>query len=91
MLFPYREIATGTGSVGGIDGAGFGCGYALALMAILDASANERGEQRMWCERLGFKFGMELASEEPGMVGSLDDFHVHAVGRASGDTESGAR
>lgn len=77
--------------VGGVDGAGFGCGYALALVAILDASANERGEQRVRCERLGFKLRMELAAEEPGMVGSLDDLHVHTIGRASGDAEAGAR
>ena len=40
-------------------------------------------------ERLGLKFGMELAAEEPWMVGSFDDFDVILVGSATGDTQTG--
>ena len=58
---------------------------------IFQAGANERGEKRMRRERLRFEFRMELAADEPGMIGHFDDFDVHAVGRAAGDAESGAR
>ncbi len=44
----------------------------------------------MRLERLRFEFGMELAAEEEGMAGDLDDFDVGAVGSGSGDGEAGA-
>ena len=76
--------------VGGVDGAGFGVGYALALVAVFYAGADESGEERMRGERLGLEFGMELATDEPWVVGGFDDFDVDAVRSASGDAESGA-
>jgi len=82
------------GLVGGVDGAGFGVGvssgYALALMAVFDAGADEGGEQRMRSQGLGLEFGMELAAYEPRVVGGFDDFDVDAVGGASGDAEASA-
>jgi len=59
-------------------------------MAILEAGADERGEQWMRSQRFGFEFGMELAAYEPGVVGGFDYFYVDAVGRASGDAETSA-
>ena len=78
--------------IGGVDGARFGVGggYALALMAVFDAGADEGGEERVRGQGLGFEFGMELAAYEPRVVGGFDDFDVHAVGCASGDAEAGA-
>ena len=64
---------------------------AQAVMAILEAGANERSEERMRRKRLGFEFGMKLAAEEPGVVRHFHDFDVHAVGSFSCDAESGAR
>ena len=39
-------------------------------------------------QRLRFEFGMELAADKPGMVGHFNNFHVSAVGRASGDAKA---
>ena len=44
----------------------------------------------MRLERLRFEFGMELAAEEPGMVGSLEDFDVSVVGSVAGDAQARA-
>ena len=60
-------------------------------MAVFDASANERGEQRVRGQRLGLKFRMELAAEEPRMVGGFDNLYVNTIGRAPGDAKAGAR
>lgn len=59
-------------------------------MAILEAGADERGEQWMRSQRFGFEFGMELAAYEPGVVGGFDYLYVNSVGGASGDAEAGA-
>ena len=61
---------------------------AETLTAVFDAGANERREKRVRRERLGFEFRMELAADEPGMVGNFDDLDVDAVGRAAGDAEA---
>ena len=60
-------------------------------MAIVEAGADEGGKERMRRERLGLEFWMELAAEEPGVIGHFDDLDVHAVGSAAGDAETGAR
>ncbi len=44
----------------------------------------------MRLEWLGFEFGMELAAQEPWMVGRFDDFNVIFVGSAAGDAEARA-
>ena len=62
----------------------------MALVAVFDAGADEGGEQRVRSQGFGFEFGVELAAEEPWVVGGFDDFDVHAVGSASGDAETGA-
>jgi len=60
-------------------------------VAIFQAGADEGGEERVRCQRLGFEFGMELAAQEPGMVRGFDYFYVDAVRCASSDAEAGAR
>ena len=58
---------------------------ARALLFVFEGSAYEGGEERMRFERLGFEFGVELAAEEPGVIGGFDDFDVIFVGGAAGD------
>src|SRR5512136_3127472 len=41
--------------------------------AMLITCSNKRYKQRMRLERLGLEFGVELASQEPGMVFDFDD------------------
>src|SRR5208282_1434900 len=69
-------------------GDGLTRAHAAARQLVLVRGADERGKERMRLERGGLEFGMELAAEEPRVVGVFDDFHVHAVGRAPGDAES---
>ena len=47
---------------------------AQAVMAIFQAGADERGEERMRRQRLRFEFGMKLAADEPRMVRRLRRF-----------------
>ena len=63
---------------------------AIFVFFMLDRRADEGGEKRMRFERLGFEFGVELAAEEPWMVGRFDDLDVIFVGSAAGDAEAGA-
>jgi len=51
----------------------------------LAGRADERGEQRMRFQRRGLELRMELAAQEPRVVGDFHDFHVDAIRRAAGD------
>ena len=44
----------------------------------------------MRLERLGLELGVELAAEEEGVVGDLDDLDVGGVGGGAGDAQAGA-
>jgi hypothetical protein len=57
---------------------------------VVERGADEGGEERVRFERLGFKFGVELATEEPRVIGGLDNFDVIFVGRAAGDAQASA-
>src|SRR5579875_127482 len=57
--------------------------------ALLYRRLDERGEQRMRIEGLGFELGVELDADEPGMVGELDDLGQLAVGRHAGEPHPG--
>src|ERR1700683_1654945 len=61
------------------------------LRAALDAGVNKGCKERVRCERLRLKFGMELATDEPGMIRNLDHLDVDAVRGAAGDAEACAR
>jgi len=67
-----------------------GEGGARFLDAMLQGGADEGGEERMRLEGLGLEFGVELAAQEPRVIGSFDDFDVGSVGRGAGDVEAGA-
>ncbi len=60
------------------------------MALVLEGGADEGGEERVRFEGLGFEFGMELAAEEPWMVGGFDDFDVVFVGSAAGDAKARA-
>src|SRR5260370_36318625 len=60
-----------------------------ASVFVLDGGADEGREERMRFERLGFEFRVELAAEEPRVVGGLDDFDVIFVRSASSDAQPG--
>src|SRR5436305_1177322 len=59
-----------------------------AAFAVFISCANEGPEQRMRLHRLGFELGMELAAQEPGMIGDFTDFDVGAVGSFTGDAQA---
>ena len=67
---------------------GFGCGGGGLGEAVLVAGGDEVAEDGVGLERLGFEFGVELAAEEEGVVGDLDDLDVGGVGGGSGDAEA---
>src|SRR5581483_7387898 len=58
-------------------------------LAVLVSRANERLEQRMRLHGFGFELGVELAAEEPGVVGDFADLDVGAVGSFAGDAQTG--
>ena len=57
---------------------------------VFVARGDELAEERMRLEGLGFEFGMELAAEEVGVAGNLDDLDVGRVGRGAADAQAGA-
>ena len=68
---------------GGGDGGG-----ARFLDPMLQGGADEGGEERMRFEGLGLEFGVELAAQEPRVIGSFDDFDVVFVGGAASDSKT---
>ena len=71
------------------DDYDFGCDDGLCN-AILVAGGDEVAEERVRLERLGLELGVELAAEEEGMVGDLDDLDVGGVGGGAGEAKAGA-
>ena len=61
-----------------------------ALLPVPVARLDEFIEERVGLEGLGFEFGVELAAEEVGMAGDLDDLDVGLVGRGARDAQAGA-
>ena len=59
-----------------------------AREAMFMCSVDERRKQRMRFERLGFELGMELASEEPRVVGQFDDLDKILVRRDTRNDET---
>src|SRR5579859_3021570 len=47
---------------------------ARAELVVIDRRADESREQRMRTHRPRLELGMELAADEPRMIGQLDDF-----------------
>src|SRR4051812_35480198 len=64
------------------------CGLSLTRAALeLLSSGDESGEQWMRTRRTRLELGMELAPDEPRMLGELDDFYKLAVGRQSAESQ----
>src|SRR5574341_313961 len=53
---------------------------ARLLVAVRECGANEPGEQRVWTHGPRLQLGVELAPDEPGMVGQFDHLDERAVG-----------
>ncbi|MCU1222775.1 MAG: hypothetical protein JWQ42_868 [Edaphobacter sp.] len=58
--------------------------------AVLVAGGDEVAEEGVGLKRLGFELGVELAAEEEGMGGDLDDLDVGGVGGGAGEAEAGS-
>src|SRR3569832_1311315 len=56
--------------------------------ALPHRSSNERREQWMRIERTRFQFGVELHSDEPGMIWDLHDLRQSSVRRPAGDDQT---
>jgi len=69
----------------GFRRTGYGGGARL-LYPVLQRCANKRCEKRMRFKWFGLEFRMELATEEPRMVGSFHDLDVVLVGGAAGNS-----
>src|SRR6185369_2224353 len=80
---------------GGVRGHNDGLGAARltgqprSVFLVFEGCSDKGGEQRMRFERPGFEFGVELAAEEPRVLGGFDDFDVVFVGGATGDAKAG--
>jgi len=55
---------------------------------VFHCGADEGGKERMRLEGLGFEFGMELAAEEPGVIGRFNNFDVVFVGSSASDSQA---
>ena len=59
--------------------------------AVLVAGFYEGSEERVRLQGLGLEFRMELAAEEEGVAGNLDDLDVGRVGGGAGDARGRRR
>src|SRR5258705_10314140 len=50
-------------------------------LVVVERRADESGKQRMRTHRPRLQLGMELAADEPGMIGQFDHFDERAVRR----------
>ena len=71
-------------------GLGDEIGGAALVALMVERGADEGGEERMRLEGFGFEFGVELAAQEPRVIGGFDNFDVVFVGSAAGDAQAGA-
>src|SRR5277367_1162623 len=62
----------------------------VGLLPVPIACGDEVAEERVRLERLGFELRVELAAEEEGMSGDLDDLDVGGVGRGAGEAKASA-
>ena len=69
---------------------GFGFGCVGLAQVVLVAGGDEVAEDGVGLEWFGLELGVELATEEEGVGGDLDDLDVGGVGCGSGDAEASA-
>src|SRR6266446_5175506 len=65
------------------------CHCGLHQPRLVEGGLDERGEQRVRLEGLGFQLGMELHADKPGVVGDFDNLRQQAVGRHPGKAQPG--
>src|SRR5919201_384944 len=63
---------------------GLGGGGATACATLLARRAYEPGEQRVRPRGTRLELGVELAADEPGVIGQLDHLHQRPIGRETG-------
>ncbi len=66
----------------------YGFGGGIGAGAVFVAGGDEVAEDGVGLQRLGFELGVELAGEEEGVGGDLDDLDVGGVGGGSGEAEA---
>src|SRR5216110_49540 len=76
--------ATSVASTGELRPLGLGGGGHAPGPMLLARRAHEPREQRVWSRGTGLELGVELATDEPRVVGQLDHLHERAVGRETG-------
>src|SRR5437016_14255623 len=76
--------ATSVASTGELRPLGLGGGGHAPGPMLLARGAHEPREQRVWPRGTGLELGVELAADEPRVVGQLDHLHEPAVGRDTG-------
>src|SRR5215831_12450901 len=59
-----------------------------AALPLLRRRSDTRLEKGMRLNGLALEFGMELAAEEPGMIGDLADLDIRVVGRFASDLQA---
>ena len=67
-----------------------GFGFDVGDFAVFVAGGDEVAEDGVGLQRLGLELGVELAGEEEGVGGDLDDLDVGGVWGGSGEAETGA-
>src|SRR6266545_4066961 len=57
---------------------------ARLLLVVMQRRADETGKQRMGAHRPRLQLGVELAADEPRMIGQLDHLHQRSIGGEAG-------
>jgi hypothetical protein len=65
--------------------------FNLPVARVLERCGDEAAKQGMGGHGPGFEFRMELASQKPGVIANLYDFHQFPRRSHAGDVESGFR
>src|ERR1700722_526957 len=58
--------------------------------AVLVGCGDKGAKEGMRLEGLGLELGVELAAEEEGVTGNLDDLHVGRIRSGAGNTQAGS-
>src|ERR1700677_990090 len=58
--------------------------------AILVGCGDKGAKEGMRLERLGLELRVELAAEEEGVTGNLDNLHVGRIGSGAGNAQAGS-
>src|SRR5271156_5376569 len=67
-----------------------GLGRSVRLQPVLVRSRNKSAKERVRLQRLGLELRVELAAQEKGVAGDLDNLHVGRIRRGAGDAQAGS-